>query len=477
MTRRLTLAPLLALTIGCTEVGFEDTSTSVRTALINCTTNQLGIAPLLNSCGLGWVGPFGDEDGTGSDDDPIAASANVNFTAAEPALHAPQVVYTVNLPGNANTGAVKFTAVSSQDYSVVTDAEVTLVIRDSGGAVVSPLFLQDIEATCDAAADAFPAPLDGVPMVGLGVYQLTAGTTYVITFQNSSEDEFHVAIDEPNDFLNVYFPDADGDGFGNYRGTPIVTECSTPAGHADDGDDCDDSNSSVFPGAPEVPGMGDNNCDRVPDGDIVGTDLAIRDVVVLNAPTELALGGRSGLVEVRYRYVNRGPALMDALVTMNGSGSTNMRVRPGETTLIAEDLMPVRIEEHVQRYKVKCKRPHHRRHHRPPPANEVRTLTFSAEIEPADPADIDSLPANNFGEASVDVTCVDCKQFRRSCRHDHHGHDSHGRHDWNGHGHGHGHGHDDIPAVCRKRGRGHHLDRDDHGHGHDHGRGHGYGRH
>src|SRR5215204_2560567 len=128
MTSRLALAPLLALTIGCSDFGIEQETMSIRTSLINCTTGQLGLAPLLNSCGLGWVGPFGDEDGTGSDDDPIAATSNLAFTAAEPSLHAPQIVYTVNLPGNRGTGAVKFVAQNSQDYSIVTDATANVTV-------------------------------------------------------------------------------------------------------------------------------------------------------------------------------------------------------------------------------------------------------------------------------------------------------------------------------------------------------------
>jgi hypothetical protein len=363
---------------------------------------------------------------------------------------------------------VKFVAQDSQDYSIVTDVAADVTVRDTGGTAVTPLVQHDIEASCDAAAAAYPDPLDGTAMVQARVYALTAGTTYVIAFSGAAADEFHVTVDEPNDFLNAYYPDADGDGFGNYRGAPLITECSAPSGYVPNGDDCNDSSSTIFPGATEIPGAGDNDCDSVPDGETVVSDLAIRDVLVLDGPSELRLGGAPGSVEVRYRYVNRGPALMDASVTTTADGE-GLAIRNPDRSFIVPDLMPVRIEERVQHYKVFCPKPwkrHHRHHHPPPvPAEQVRTLTFTAEIEPADPADVDLLPSNNVGEASLDITCVDCKQFERR----HRSHCAHAR------DRSRGCNCPDIPAVCKKQ---RHPDpRPGHGHDHDHGHDDDHGHH
>ncbi len=63
-------------------------------------------------------------------------------------------------------------------------------------------------------------------------------------------------IDEVAPF---YYTDSDGDGFGN----PLtgVQTCNPTTDQVLDGTDCDDTNSSVFPGAPELCDNLDNDCD------------------------------------------------------------------------------------------------------------------------------------------------------------------------------------------------------------------------
>ena len=56
-----------------------------------------------------------------------------------------------------------------------------------------------------------------------------------------------------------YFIDSDGDGYGFIQIS--VVACSQPTGNVTNGDDCDDSNSSVYPGATEVEDGIDNDCD------------------------------------------------------------------------------------------------------------------------------------------------------------------------------------------------------------------------
>ena len=67
--------------------------------------------------------------------------------------------------------------------------------------------------------------------------------------------------DGGTDNLPAYWPDEDGDGFGS-TGTP-ATECAPmPEGYAPNQADCDDSDATVYPGAPELCMDGeDNNCD------------------------------------------------------------------------------------------------------------------------------------------------------------------------------------------------------------------------
>ena len=60
--------------------------------------------------------------------------------------------------------------------------------------------------------------------------------------------------------VNTYYVDFDNDGFGNpYQS---VTSCFLPNGFVTNGDDCDDLNGTVYPGAEEICGDGlDNDCD------------------------------------------------------------------------------------------------------------------------------------------------------------------------------------------------------------------------
>jgi hypothetical protein len=75
---------------------------------------------------------------------------------------------------------------------------------------------------------------------------------------NEADDNCDGTVDE---FVtNVFYEDADGDGFGN----PISTTdaCEVPEGFAVTDDDCEDSIASINPGAEEVCDDGvDNNCD------------------------------------------------------------------------------------------------------------------------------------------------------------------------------------------------------------------------
>jgi len=58
---------------------------------------------------------------------------------------------------------------------------------------------------------------------------------------------------------DLWFPDADGDGYGDASGDGLFDESAVP-GRAENDCDCDDSNAEVNPGADEVVNGIDDNC-------------------------------------------------------------------------------------------------------------------------------------------------------------------------------------------------------------------------
>ena len=70
----------------------------------------------------------------------------------------------------------------------------------------------------------------------------------------------------------TYYADSDGDSYGDASST--TDDCSEPSGYVSDDSDCDDTDSSVYPGATEVCDYVDNDCDGSIDEGVTTTFYA-----------------------------------------------------------------------------------------------------------------------------------------------------------------------------------------------------------
>ena len=97
---------------------------------------------------------------------------------------------------------------------------------------------------------------------------------------NSIDDDCDLAVDDDDSSLDTstastFYADSDGDGYGDASTTTLA--CSVPSGFVADDADCDDGDSSVNPGAPEVCSGRDDDCDGFVDDDDSSVDTSTGD--------------------------------------------------------------------------------------------------------------------------------------------------------------------------------------------------------
>lgn len=78
-------------------------------------------------------------------------------------------------------------------------------------------------------------------------------------FDNGTDNNCDGVVDGCAAGLNTYYLDSDGDGYGSMVST--IENCLMPSGYVAVSGDCDDNDSSINPGEPEVVDLKDNNCD------------------------------------------------------------------------------------------------------------------------------------------------------------------------------------------------------------------------
>jgi hypothetical protein len=87
-------------------------------------------------------------------------------------------------------------------------------------------------------------------------------TSYPLAIEvcDFQDNDCNGVVDD-NVTLIAWYPDNDGDGFGNLEGEVLM--CAPPAGYVVDASDCNDSEAVIYPGALGTFQGYDNNCDGV----------------------------------------------------------------------------------------------------------------------------------------------------------------------------------------------------------------------
>ncbi len=80
---------------------------------------------------------------------------------------------------------------------------------------------------------------------------------------NEIDDDCDGQVDEG--VQSTFYADTDSDGYGDPSSTALA--CSAPSGYAADNTDCDDTDNTVYPNAPEICDGKDNDCDSLIDED------------------------------------------------------------------------------------------------------------------------------------------------------------------------------------------------------------------
>lgn len=82
---------------------------------------------------------------------------------------------------------------------------------------------------------------------------------------NTFDDDCDGFVDE--EVTSTFYQDMDDDTYGNPSAS--IVDCSAPLGYVLDNTDCDDMNSMMFPGNPEICDQIDNDCDLLVDNGLI----------------------------------------------------------------------------------------------------------------------------------------------------------------------------------------------------------------
>lgn len=108
---------------------------------------------------------------------------------------------------------------------------------------------------------------------------------------------------------NVYYADADADGYGNPSKDTIAL--SQPAGYVTDGTDCNDQEAAIHPGATDLCNQLDDNCDGVIDENSIAAALTPTGIVQVCKGTPLTMVANTGS-GITYIWIKDGQVINNA---------------------------------------------------------------------------------------------------------------------------------------------------------------------
>lgn len=205
--------------------------------------DHLNLSVTDHSCFHARLGPFAEV--TAAYDGGPSAVDNVD----EVHTH-----YRVALPVSSSTSAthasVTYTPVRAGHWAIFMEYRLPLEVMGPDGRAV-PTDLVDDVADCPFFEH-------------VQSHVLMAGETYEFRFGLTDASSSVVVIEKVDDFLEQQGLDEDGDGYGA-AADAVASACRPRAGYVDNDRDCDDTDATIHPGAPEICDDVDRNCNGSPD--------------------------------------------------------------------------------------------------------------------------------------------------------------------------------------------------------------------
>jgi hypothetical protein len=149
----------------------------------------------------------------------------------------------------------------SWEEPVIGSWSIELEATDLAGGTAEALLHFEVTES-DVDGDGFVNELVGGDDCDDGNAAVHPGGTEVC---NDTDDDCNGSIDDGATDADLYYPDEDGDLFGDLGGETLA--CEQPEGYVTDHEDCDDSDENVKPGASEYCNGYDDDCDGDVDED------------------------------------------------------------------------------------------------------------------------------------------------------------------------------------------------------------------